>query len=115
MTDRQPMFGKPPKGQGASLQRPDLSDFKPARSKPQVDEQVLNNLSDDAGFQSRQAPAKRGRKPSGRTGQLHPKLLPIPAAKIQAECQRRGIQQGVFIEELLAHYEQSFGPIELDE
>lgn len=51
-------------------------------------------------------PTKRkpGRKPSLRTAQIHPKLLPAIAAEISSEAQRRGVTQGALVEEAWALY-----------
>ena len=109
---RQSMFPSKPASDSSEPVRPDLSAFQPRAPMPKVDVRTLDAVSDAAGFPSRQsASERRGRKPSGRTGQIHPKLLPEAAEKIQAECTRRGIQQGVLIEEMLALYEDRFGTI----
>ena len=51
------------------------------------------------GFVNREPPKKRGRQPSPRTGQVHAKVMPLVADEISDEAKRRGIQQGVLIEE----------------
>jgi hypothetical protein len=56
------------------------------------------------GFVDR-APRKRGgRRPSPRTGQVHARVLPDISEAISAESRRRGVQQGVLIEEAWALY-----------
>lgn len=66
-------------------------------------------VSEDLGFVAREAPAKRGRKPSPRTGQVHAKVFPDVAAEIAEEARRRGVQQGVLIEEAWALYKDKSG------
>lgn len=71
--------------------------------------EALDQVSEDLGFTSREAPAKRGRKPSPRTGQVHAKVFPEIAEEIAAEARRRGVQQGVLIEEAWALYKDKSG------
>ena len=56
------------------------------------------------GFVNREPPRKRGRQPSPRTGQVHAKVMPDIASEIAEEARRRGVQQGVLIEEAWALY-----------
>lgn len=56
------------------------------------------------GFVDREPVKRRGRKPSPRTGQVHAKVLPPVADEIAAEARRRGVQQGVILEEAWALY-----------
>jgi 5-carboxymethyl-2-hydroxymuconate isomerase len=56
------------------------------------------------GFVDREPREKRGRKPSPRTGQVHAKVMPHIADEIAEEARRRGVQQGVVIEEAWALY-----------
>jgi hypothetical protein len=56
------------------------------------------------GFINREGQGRRGRKPSPRIQQVHAKVLPPVADEIAAEAQRRGVQQGVIIEEAWALY-----------
>lgn len=51
------------------------------------------------GFVDREPKAPRGRKPSPRTGQVHAKVMPHVSEEIAEEARRRGVQQGVVIEE----------------
>lgn len=57
------------------------------------------------GFVDRAPKKKRGRKPSPRTGQVHAKVMPQVARDIGNEARRRGVQQGVIIEEAWALYQ----------
>lgn len=61
------------------------------------------------GFVDRGGQGRRGRRPSPRTGQVHAKVLPHVAEEIAVESQRRGVQQGVIIEEAWALYKQKSG------
>jgi hypothetical protein len=56
------------------------------------------------GFVNREPPRKRGRQPSPRTGQVHAKVMPEVADEIAEEARRRGVQQGVLIEEAWVLY-----------
>lgn len=60
--------------------------------------------ADTLGFVERDAPKRRGRKPSPRTGQVHAKVMPDVASEISQEARDRGVQQGVLIEEAWALY-----------
>lgn len=61
------------------------------------------------GFVERSPRKRRGRKPSPRTGQVHAKVLPEVAREISREARRRGVQQGVLIEEAWALYKARHG------
>jgi hypothetical protein len=56
------------------------------------------------GFIGRDPKPKRGRQPSPRTGQVHAKVMPHVAEEIANEAKRRGVQQGVLLEEAWALY-----------
>ncbi len=56
------------------------------------------------GFVTREGGGRRGRQPSPRTGQVHAKVLPHVSDAIAEEAQRRGVTQGVVIEEAWALY-----------
>jgi hypothetical protein len=56
------------------------------------------------GFVARDPLRRRGRRPSPRTGQVHAKVMPHIADEIADEARRRGVQQGVLIEEAWALY-----------
>jgi len=58
------------------------------------------------GFVPREPGRKRGRLPSPRTGQVPAKVLPGVADEIADEAKRRGVQQGVIIEEAWALYKR---------
>ena len=59
----------------------------------------VDRAGEELGFVDREPAKRRGRKPSPRTGQVHAKVLPPIAEEIAAEARRRGVQQGVIIEE----------------
>jgi hypothetical protein len=61
------------------------------------------------GFVARDIVRKRGRQPSPRTGQVHAKVYPQVADEIAEEARRRGVQQGVLIEEAWALYRAKQG------
>ena len=56
------------------------------------------------GFEDRSSKGRRGRKPSPRTGQVHARVIPNIAEEIADEARRRGVQQGVIIEEAWSLY-----------
>ena len=56
------------------------------------------------GFHPREPRGRPGRRPSPRTGQVHAKVLPHVSDEIAEEAQRRGVTQGVLIEEAWALY-----------
>lgn len=64
----------------------------------------IDKAGDAHGFVDRSPKRKRGRPASPRTGQVHAKVLPHVSAEISAEAKRRGVQQGVLIEEAWALY-----------
>jgi hypothetical protein len=63
-------------------------------------------IAEQHGFVNREGQGRRGRKPSPRTGQVHAKVMPHVADEIAEEARRRGVQQGVVIEEAWALYKQ---------
>lgn len=63
-----------------------------------------DELGEKLGFVDRSPKKKRGRKPSPRTGQVHAKVLPHVSSEIANEARRRGVQQGVILEEAWALY-----------
>ena len=75
-------------------------------SAPTVIERV-DQAGERHGFVDRSPKGKRGRPPSPRTGQVHAKVMPDIAAEIAAEATRRGVQQGVLIEEAWALYRKN--------
>ena len=60
-------------------------------------------IGDKHGFTGREG-RRGGRKPSPRTGQVHAKVLPEVSREISVEARRRGVQQGVILEEAWALY-----------
>jgi hypothetical protein len=71
--------------------------------------QKAERVGEGLGFVSREAHRPRGRKRSPRTGQVHAKVLPNVAEEIANEAKRRGVQQGVVIEEAWALYRKQTG------
>lgn len=65
-----------------------------------------DEIAEEHGFIVREAPKKRGRKPSPRTGQVHARVYPNVSSEISEESQRRGVQQGVLIEEAWELYKK---------
>jgi hypothetical protein len=65
-----------------------------------------DSAGEQHGFVNREPPRKRGRQPSPRTGQVHAKVMPEVADEIADEGKRRGVQQGVLIEEAWALYKK---------
>jgi|TARA_R100000687_G_C6453277_1_gene166357 hypothetical protein len=61
------------------------------------------------GFVARDAQKRRGRRPSPRTGQVHAKVMPDVSEEIANEAKRRGVQQGVIIEEAWGLYKDKSG------
>jgi len=59
------------------------------------------------GFVPRAPEKRRGRKPSPRTGQVHAKVMPDVSDEIADEARRRGVTQGVIIEEAWALYKEN--------
>lgn len=64
---------------------------------------------EELGFTEREPKKKRGRKPSPRTGQVHAKVLPHVSTEIANEARRRGVVQGVLIEEAWELYKNKSG------
>lgn len=73
------------------------------KGTPQEVEKI-DRAGDALGFVDRSPKRKRGRPASPRTGQVHAKVLPHVSEEISAEAKRRGVQQGVLIEEAWALY-----------
>ncbi|MEM9765330.1 MAG: chromosome partitioning protein ParB [Pseudomonadota bacterium] len=78
------------------------------RSRAKETEAEATRKADAAGeshgFVAREPRGRPGRKPSPRTGQVHAKVLPHVSAEIADEARRRGVTQGVLIEEAWALY-----------
>lgn len=66
--------------------------------------QRADQAGEELGFVDRTAKRRRGRQPSPRTGQVHAKVMPDVAVEIGNEARRRGVQQGVILEEAWALY-----------
>ncbi len=87
-------------------------DIASLRSKPKGRDEQSVAAADAAaqghGFVPREpAPVSTGRRvrqKSPRTGQIHAKVLPEVSDEIASEAQRRGVTQGVVIEEAWALY-----------
>lgn len=77
-----------------------------SRSKDQTPQAVekIDRAGEAHGFVDRSPKSKRGRPRSPRTGQVHAKVLPHVSDEIAAEATRRGVTQGVIIEEAWALY-----------
>lgn len=75
------------------------------RAKPASQEimRSVDQAAEDQGFVARE-PRRGGRKPSPRTGQVHAKVLPDVRDEMLEEAARRGVTQGVLIEEAWALY-----------
>jgi len=76
---------------------------------PQAVEKV-DRAGEVHGFVDRSTKKPRGRPPSPRTGQVHAKVLPHVSEEISAESKRRGVQQGVLIEEAWELYKSARDP-----
>lgn len=59
----------------------------------------VDTVAEAHGFLERTPKKRRGRPASPRTGQVHARVLPNISDEISAESKRRGVQQGVIIEE----------------
>jgi len=58
-----------------------------------------DRVGEEHGFVPRDPVKRRGRPPSPRTGQVHAKVMPNVSDEIAEEARRRGVTQGVIIEE----------------
>ncbi|MFV0292196.1 MAG: chromosome partitioning protein ParB [Paracoccus sp. (in: a-proteobacteria)] len=65
-----------------------------------------DQAAEDLGFVAREPQKKRGRKPSPRTGQVHAKVMPEISLEIANEARRRGVVQGILIEEAWSLYKK---------
>jgi hypothetical protein len=89
--------------------RPDFSINLGRLKKREKDSSPANiakadQTAEDHGFLPREPRGRGGRRPSPRTGQVHAKVLPHIADEIAAEATRRGVTQGLLIEEAWALY-----------
>lgn len=84
-------------------------DVTKLRSRPKDASAAATRKADEAGaqhgFVAREPKGRPGRPPSPRTGQVHAKTLPHVAEEIAAEALRRGVTQGVLIEEAWTLYQ----------
>lgn len=64
----------------------------------------VDAVGEARGFVDRTPRKKPGRKPSPRTHQLHPKVLPKVGEAIAAEAERLGLTQGQLIEQMWKAY-----------
>lgn len=78
-----------------------------ARPKDTTVEEVrrVDEVGEARGFVDRSPRKKPGRKPSPRTHQLHPKVLPNIGEAISAEAESLGITQGQLVEQMWSVYE----------
>jgi len=78
----------------------DLAQLKTRRKDTSVEAiGRIDAAAEHHGFMNREPARRRGRQPSPRTGQVHAKVLPHVADEIAEEASRRGVTQGVLIEE----------------
>ena len=88
--------------------KPFALDIGALRRRPKdADPAVLDRAEaagEKHGFVDRSPRRRGGRRPSPRTGQVHARVLPHISEEIAAEARRRGVQQGVLIEEAWALY-----------
>lgn len=66
--------------------------------------QRVDQVGEARGFVDRSPRNKPGRKPSPRTYQIHPKVLPDIGEAIRDEAERLGITQGHLIEKIWRYY-----------
>ena len=66
--------------------------------------EVVDEIGDRHGFSDRGGLRRGGRTPNPRTGQVHAKDLLEVSHGIAIEARRRGVQQGVIIEEAWTLY-----------
>ncbi|MFB2533575.1 chromosome partitioning protein ParB [Paracoccus sp. p3-h83] len=88
----------------------DLGQLK-TRAKQTAPDTVekVDRAGEAHGFTDRSPKKRRGRPPSPRTGQVHAKVLPHVSEEISAEAKRRGVQQGVLLEEAWTLYRAENG------
>ena len=96
-----------------SEERPFAIDLGRLRMREKPSDSAALRAADERaaglGFVEREPQGKRGRKPSPRTDQVHAKVLPPVAAEIATEARRRGVVQGVLIEEMWQLYKDKSG------
>lgn len=67
----------------------------------------VDDLGEARGFVDRSPRKKPGRKPSPRTYQLHPKVLPSVGEALALEAERLGVTQGQLIERMWVAYQSA--------
>ena len=67
----------------------------------------MDQAGEEHGFVARSPEKRRGRKPSPRTGQVHAKVMPNVSDEIADEARRRGVTQGVIVEEAWELYKKN--------
>lgn len=77
-----------------------------ARPKPSTVEDVrrIDEVGEARGFVDRTPRKKPGRKPSPRTYQMHPKVMPPIGEAITDEAEKLGLTQGQLIEKMWQMY-----------
>lgn len=77
-----------------------------ARPKPSTVEDVrrIDEVGEARGFVDRTPRKKPGRKPSPRTYQMHPKVMPQIGEAIADEAEKLGLTQGQLIEKMWQIY-----------
>ena len=77
-----------------------------ARPKPSTVEDVrrIDEVGEARGFVDRTPRKKPGRKPSPRTYQMHPKVMPKIGEAITDEAEKLGLTQGQLIEKMWQIY-----------
>jgi len=77
-----------------------------ARPKPSTVEDVrrIDEVGEARGFVDRTPRKKPGRKPSPRTYQMHPKVMPQIGEAIADEAEKLGFTQGQLIEKMWQIY-----------
>jgi len=77
-----------------------------ARPKPSTVEDVrrIDEVGEARGFVDRTPRKKPGRKPSPRTYQMHPKVMPQIGEAITDEAEKLGLTQGQLIEKMWQMY-----------
>lgn len=96
-----------PEGKAFNIDLGRLKSREKDRS-PQAIEKA-ERAGEELGFIAREGQKRRGRKPSPRTGQVHAKVMPNVSDEIANEAKRRGVQQGVIIEEAWVLYKDKSG------
>lgn len=81
-----------------------------ARPKPSSVEDVrkIDEVGEARGFVDRTPRKKPGRKPSPRTYQMHPKVMPQIGEAITDEAEKLGLTQGQLIEKMWQIYLKAF-------